>query len=259
MPDAAEHYAAVRPHPDALLPQQRKLEIEQLFKLESALRPAEVLHGYGEMNVLQREGQRDKPLLLQDIRGERFLQRAEHTIEERSDHLLEEFVGNAGIVQLLGAGIDAHHHADLREFLLRSQVDLRMDHVPTVPENRGLAENDVFRTDLQFVLHPFQSFEKDQVDGTRSIGELGHQPHLARLPYFFDAGETAAQLDPGRGRVDLPHAVKAGAIHITKRKGIEKVAEGTDPQFFIQEFRPLRPYARQILDIAVQNLRHSQI
>ena len=42
-PDATEHHPAVGPHPDALLPQQRKLEVEQFLEFETALGPAQIL------------------------------------------------------------------------------------------------------------------------------------------------------------------------------------------------------------------------
>ena len=122
-----------------------------------------------------------------------------------------------------------------------------------------LAEDDVFGTDLQFFLQPFETLEEYQVDGAGPVGEPGNQPDAPPLPRFFDAGDAAAQLDPGCRSVDFAHAVKTGAVDIAEGKGVQQVPERTDPQLFVEQFRPLWPYAGQILDIAVQNLRHTQI
>ena len=214
--DAAEHHPAVGPHPYALLTQQRQLEVKQLFEFEAPLRPLQVLDGGREMDVAQRGINGYQALFFAYPRGQRLFHRRQHAFQQRPDDLLEELVGDAGTVELFGARIDAHHHAQLGEALLRGQIHFRMYQVPAVVEGGGLAEDDVFRPDLQLLLHPLEALEEDQVDGAGAVGKTRHQPRHAALPHLVDAGDAAAQLDVRRGRIDLPHAVEAGTVHIAK-------------------------------------------
>ena len=259
VPDAAEDHTAVSPHADAFLAQKRKLEVEQFLEFQASLCPLQILDRSRKMDVLQGEGERGQVLFFADPGRHGLFERAEYLVEQRADDLLEEFIGDAGVVEFLRTGIDPHHHAQLCKTFFRGQIDFRVDQVPALSEDGRLAENHVLRSDLQFVFHPLESLEEDQVDGARSVAEARDQSLGTRLAHFLDAGDAPAQLDVGRRRIDLPDAVKAGAVDIAEREIVKQVAERADAQLFVQKLSPLRPHARQILDITVQHLRHTQI
>ena len=134
-----------------------------------------------------------------------------------------------------------------------------MDQVPAVPEHGRLAENNVLGTRLELFFHPFEALEEHQVDGAGTVGELSDQPQRTPLPHLFDACQSAAELDPGGGRIDFPHAVETGAVDVAERECVKQIPERTDPQFLVQKIGAPRPDSGQILDVAVQDLCHTQI
>ena len=238
--------------------QDVELYIEQFLELQPILCLAQQFGIRWEMNLAKCFRQRHQMMGMNQCRrkslGQRFvqlLQQSSHQflncmrIEQHTLHLLRRVV----------VGL----HSQSRELQLRCRIDVGMGDVNALVEEGGFAEYNVLRLQLVLVQQVFDTLKPDQVYHTRSIGEVGHQPALTSLAYRLEAKDFASQLYVGHRAVYLADGVDAAAVDVLVREIVQQVLLRRDSRLLAKYGRPLRPDARQELDVACGQIEHVRL
>ena len=151
------------------------------------------------MDVLEGVFQAAEMLRIEYILGQGLLHGVEDFCEKGGLQFGESLVAEAGGTETLGARIDAREGSERVEALRRGFIHLGMDHIVLLAENGRLAEYHVLPSGLEFVLHPFDALEEDEVDAAGSVVEGGHQAACLVFSEHLHRHDAAAQLDIGGG------------------------------------------------------------
>lgn len=130
---------------------------------------------------------------------------------------------------------------------------LRMSNIQSALEHLRLAEHDVRAVRVVLFGDVFDALEPHQVDDSRAVGEMSHQPFLATLAEVLERQDLAHQLHVRHRPVDFGDAVEAAAVDVLVRVIRQQIAHSLDGEFLAQQVRTLRTDALQILDVLVQS------
>ena len=119
------------------------------------------------------------------------------------------------------------------------RFNFRMRHVDTPFEHLRLAEDDVGGTGLISLRNVFESLEPDKVDGTGTVGEVGHQTLRPTLTNLVEADNLSDQLDIRHITVDLRDMVELRAVDVFIRVISKHIAHRCDVEFFLQQVSPV--------------------
>ena len=110
-------------------------------------------------------------------------------------------------------------------------------------EYRRLTKNNVRFVRFVFALNKFQALKPNQVNDSCTVREMPDQTALPSFAKGFEAQYLSAQLDVRHIPVYLMNVIKPAAVYVFIRKLIQKVLEGTDVQFLLQNGSPMGAYS----------------
>ena len=131
------------------------------------------------------------------------------------------------VLESYGSGV-----AILRDI---DRFNFRMRHVDTPFEHLRLAKDDVGGAGLISLRNVFESLEPDKVDGTGTVGEVGHQTLGPTLTNLVEADNLSDQLDIRHIAVDFGDTVKFGSVDVFIRVISKHIAHRCDVEFFLQQ------------------------
>ena len=183
-------------------------------------------------------------------------------LEAGCHELVHDLAGDSGILQVLGAWVDAGEVSRTLAHGLLDAVDLRMDEIETSVVGLRLAEENPFGARLETLIHPLHALEEHDLDGAASVAHehaeaLSCEARLAvhglrPLALELYAVDGRAKLDRSRIGGDVRYPRDAAPVDVAERVQTDQVAEGLNLQLLQQKLRSLGPNARQILQIGVQ-------
>ena len=269
--------------------QQAQLQEEEFLEFQPAGGLFQRIRVRREMDVLQRVLQRAETELADEVFREGLGDLVQAEGKRGRFQPAHHLAGDAAVLELLGAGIDAREAALHGAVLLRG-VHLRMDHVVAAVEFLRLAEEYEFRTQHEPLVIPFYAFEKYHFhpagavvhDDAEALGSIEVQPvpglaaPAALLDFAKDGDRLAVgivvalrqhraagavkgglhhpspDLHRSEGGVDSGDALQAAAVYIAERIEMYEVAEGAQSEFALEQLRALGTDTRQVLYARVQ-------
>ena len=144
-----------------------------------------------------------------------------------------------------------------REGQLASRINVRMSNIDSSVEHGRFTEYNVFFMSLVSTHQVFDALKPYQIDHTRSIREVCHQPALTAFTQRFETKNLAFQLNVRHIAVYLMHVIKTASIYIFIGEIIQEVVQGKDVQFLIQHSSPLRTNPLQVFYVACGQVEHN--
>ena len=124
-----------------------------------------------EMDVAYGESQWDEIVLVEDVFRKGLLYLRKAGVQRRGLETVHNLSGNAGVLELLGAGIDSRECPDVARHVTlgRRIVHLRMDDIEALPELLRLPEKDEHAAWGETLPIPLDPLEEDHFHFARAV------------------------------------------------------------------------------------------
>ena len=242
--------ALVRTASYVFLFQKRELQIEQLFEFQPVFSLLKGDHVLREMYVPQGEMQRHESALFHKVFRHGLFDIGKSFAQGSLHQLVHHLAGNASVLELFRARIYSGHGSGC--FCDRSgrrRINLRVNHIDAAVESCRLAEENKLETWLEFLVHPFDALEKDQLDLSCAVADP--DAHLLFLR-DLDSEHFRPYLHVCHVRPQVADTYIRTSVDVPERIQPQQLADRTDRKLFLQQVSPFRTDSRKKLNVHIK-------
>ena len=236
-----------------------ELDAQQLVELEAVLRLLQEFLRLREVDVVERVAERQQPVAAAHALRERVVYGVADDAPEAAYDVVEPLCAECPR-ELLGHGIDPLQAALARtRDVLLHEFRLGVDHRQLAAEEGRTAEDHVFASHLETLLHPLYALEPYQFGTPRTVGDVYREAALAPLARQAETRDAAAELHIGRGRIliDVGYAVDLRAVYVAEGEVVQHVAHRHHAYLAFEQAGTGLAHTRDILYAVGERISHN--